>query len=585
MVIADSPLNKDAACAAAQSDVAYSQLVARIRLVLTVSAVLVAILDHAGPGPANLTALMVLSAYALLCAAVYLCPRCQPRWTRGKLRHRLDVAVSAAVVAAVGQADIFPLVFLFFAIVVASLRYGLAEGVRVTIATVLLYYLAAMLTLPEVAPARVLLRAAVLLAFGRVIAQLGELHILAARRQALLRELNQVANPRFGVERSMTVALETIRAFFMADSCLMLLADPEQEQERGAHLRGAHSRGAHSRGAHLRGAHFLRTVRANGPTVVPAIPIDAALARAMLPEPRTHVLLYVRAWRCWRAFGGCALGYADEPATWTGHASGSLRELAELLGAASFISAPVNFGRGKGRIIVAAGTRHLGRGDALFLARIAEQGLRAIERIDLLDRIASDAAALERKKIALDLHDSAIQSYIGLQLGLVALCRKAAPGNPLATDLDRLVTMAADVIGQLRDEARRVCAAPGADQFMFLAALRRQAAQASSAYGVAIRIDAAPGLALGDRLGAEVLHIVREGISNVCRHTSAGSATVALRCAGATLRIDIINPHDGTTPPAFQPRSLSERAAALGGAAEVREGGANETIVTVEIPL
>ncbi|NHZ33686.1 sensor histidine kinase [Massilia rubra] len=565
MVIADSPLNKDAACAAAQSDVVYSQLVARIRLVLTVSAVLVAILDHAGPGPANLTALMVLSAYALLCAAVYLCPRCQPRWTRGKLRHRLDVAVSAAVVAAVGQADIFPLVFLFFAIVVASLRYGLAEGVRVTIATVLLYYLAAMLTLPEVAPARVLLRAAVLLAFGRVIAQLGELHILAARRQALLRELNQVANPRFGVERSMTAALEKIRAFFMADSCLMLLADPEQEHERGAH--------------------FLRTVRADGPTVVPAIPIDAALARAMLPEPRTHVLLYVRAWRCWRAFGGCALGYADEPATWTGHACGSLRELAELLGAASFISAPVNFGRGKGRIIVAAGTRHLGRGDALFLARIAEQGLRAIERIDLLDRIASDAAALERKKIALDLHDSAIQSYIGLQLGLAALCRKAAPGNPLAADLDRLVTIAADVIGQLRDEARRACAAPGADQSMFLAALRRQAAQASSAYGVAIRIDAAPGLALGDRLGAEVLHIVREGISNVCRHTSAGSATVALRCAGATLRIDIINPHDGATPPRFQPRSLSERAVALGGAAVVREGGANETIVTVEIPL
>lgn len=572
MVMADTPLNKDAAWAAAQSDVAYSQLVARIRLVLTVSAVLVAILDHAGPGPANLTALMVLSAYALLCAAVYLCPQCQPRWTRGKLRHRLDVAVSAAVVAAVGQADIFPLVFLIFAIVVASLRYGLAEGVRVTIATVLLYYLAALITLPEVAPGRVLLRAVVLLAFGRVIAQLGELHILAARRQALLRELNQVANPRFGIERSMTAALERVRAFFMADSCLMLLDDPEQGQERGVYA--------------------LRTVRAGGPDVAPAIPLDAALARAMLPAARTDVLLYMRGWRCWRswrAFGGCALSYADDSAddsaAWTAQAPASLGELAELLGAASFISAPVSFGRAKGRIIVAAGTRHLGRGDALFLARIAEQGLRAIERIDLLDRIASDAAALERKKIALDLHDTAIQSYIGLQLGLVALCRKAAPGNPLAPDLDRLVSMAAEVIAQLRDDAQRACATPGAGETMFLAALRRQAAQAMAAYGVEIRIDAAPDLALGDRLGAEVLQIVREGISNVCRHTSATSATVALRCAGAMLRVDIINPHDGAAPPAFQPRSLSERAVALGGAAVVHHDSANETIVTVEIPL
>ncbi|HEX8610376.1 MAG TPA: histidine kinase [Telluria sp.] len=562
MIIAHSPLNKDAAGAAAQSDVAYSQLVARIRLVLTVCAVLVAVLDHAGPGPANVTALIVLSAYAALCAAVYLCPRCQPRWTRGKLRHRLDVAVSAAVVAAVGQADIFPLVFLFFAIVVASLRYGLAEGVRVTIATVLLYYLAAIITLPEVAPARVLLRVVVLLAFGRVIAQLGELHILAARRQALLRELNQVANPRFGVERSMTAALERVRAFFMADSCLMLLDDPDT------------------------GAYALRTVHADGPPVVPAVPIDAALARAMLPAARTHVLLYVRGWRCWRTFGGCALGHPADSAAWTAHDAGSLGELAELLGAACFISAPVSFGRGKGRIIVAARTRHLGRGDALFLARIAEHGLRAIDRIDLLDRIASDAAALERKKIALDLHDTAIQSYIGLQLGLVALCRKAAPGNPLAADLDRLVTMAADVIAQLRDEAQRACAAPGEGDAMFLAALRRQAAQATATYGVEIRIDAlgGRGLALGDRLGAEVLQIVREGISNVCRHTGATTASVALRCSGAMLRIDIINPHDGTAPPAFQPRSLSERAAALGGAAVVHQG-ANETIVTVEIPL
>ncbi|NHZ88253.1 hypothetical protein F2P45_04320 [Massilia sp. CCM 8733] len=561
MVIADTPLDKDAACAAAQSDVAYSQLVARIRLVLTVCAVLVAILDHAGPGPANLTALMVLSAYALLCAAVYLCPRCQPRWTRGKLRHRLDVAVSAAVVAAVGQADIFPLVFLFFAIVVASLRYGLAEGVRVTIATVLLYYLAAIITLPEVAPGRVLLRAVVLLAFGRVIAQLGELHILAARRQALLRELNQVANPRFGIERSMTAALERVRAFFMADSCLMLLDDPDS------------------------GVHTLRTVRAGGPAVAPAIAVAPALARAMLPAARTGVLLYVRAWRCWRAFGASALSHAGDSAAWTGYAPASLREQAELLGAASFISAPVSFGRGKGRLIVAAATRHLGRGDALFLERIAEQGLHAIDRIDLLDRIASDAAALERKKIALDLHDSAIQSYIGLQLGLVALCRKASPGNPLAADLDRLVSMAADVIAQLRDDAQRACAAPGADDAMFLAALRRQAAQAAAAYGVEIRIDAAPGLALGDRLGAEVLQIVREGISNVCRHSGAATATVALRCTGAILRIDIINPHDGTAPPAFQPRSLSERAGALGGAAVVHHDSAGETIVTVEIPL
>ena len=113
-----------------------------------------------------------------------------------------------------------------------------------------------------------------------------------------------------------------------------------------------------------------------------------------------------------------------------------------MLEAGSFISAPLVLGRGKGRIYVAARERHFGRSDALFLAHIAAQGLPVVDSIELLDRIASDAAALERKKIALDLHDTAIQPYIGLKLGLAALCKKADPANPLIDDLDKLLAMA-----------------------------------------------------------------------------------------------------------------------------------------------
>jgi signal transduction histidine kinase len=60
---------------------------------------------------------------------------------------------------------------------------------------------------------------------------------------------------------------------------------------------------------------------------------------------------------------------------------------------------------------------------------------------------------------------------------------------------------------------------------------------------------------------------------------------VALRCTGDTLRIEINNEHGAKRPPPFRPRSISERAAALGGSAFVREGRFNDTIVCVEIPL
>ena len=559
--MSSSPLDKDVTGTAAHSDQADSRLVARIRLVLAVSALLVAVVDYTGPGGANAAALSILSSYAAICTAAYVGTQCRLRWARGKLMHRLDAGVCAALVAAAGQADIFPLVFLFFAIVVASLRYGLDEGARVTIAAVLLYCVAAIATLPDVAPARLFLRGAVLLAFGRAIAQLGERQIRAARRQALLRDLNQVANPRFGIDRTMTAALERLRVFFMADSCIVLLEE------------------------HDAGRYAIRAVRAASPPVAPAEPVDPDLARAMQPEPHTHVLLHVGPWKRWRGMAGTSLSHAGGPGRWMPQDQGQLQQLADLLGAGSFISAPLVFGRGKGRIYVAASTRHLGRSDALFLARIAAQELRAIDRIDLLDRIASDSAALERKKLALDLHDTAIQSYIGLQLGLVALCRKAAPSNPLSDELDKLVATAADVIVQLRDYAQSACGGPAADEPIVLAALRRQAAQAMASYGVHIRIEVEGRIGFGDRLTAEVLQIVREGISNVCRHTAAKQAAVSLRCGDGLLRIAINNEHGGKQPPPFRPRSISERAAALGGSAFVSQGRFNETIVYVEIPL
>ncbi|MFL6674054.1 MAG: sensor histidine kinase [Massilia sp.] len=544
---------------AAHSDEADTQLVARIRLVLALSALLVAVVDHTVHGRANATVVLVLAAYAATCAATCaaacVSSHYQLQWARGKLMHRLDAGLCAAMTTAGGQADIFPLVFLCFAIVVASLRYGLDEGARVTLVAVILYCAAAIVTPGEVAPARLFLRAAVLLAFGRAIAQLGERQIQAARRQALVHDLHQVANPRFGIDRTMTAALERTRAFFMADSCITLLEE------------------------HDTGRYAIRTVRPEGPPVVPAETVDAGLGRAMLPDPRTHVLLYVRPRRRWRGQAPTSLSHAGAAGRWMQHDEARLQELADLLEAGSFISAPLVFGRGKGRIYITAGTRHLGPGEALFLARIAAQDLLAIDRIDLLDRIASDSAAAERSKIALDLHDTAIQSCIGLQLGLAALAKKGEPSNPLAGDLDKLVAMAADVIVELRNYAEGACGGPAAHEPVCLAALRRQAAHAAAAYGVEVRIDIEGRIEFGDRLTAEVLQIVREGISNICRHTAAKRAAVSLRCSGGLLRIEINNEHGGQQPPAFRPRSISARATALGGTAFVRQGRFNDTIV------
>jgi signal transduction histidine kinase len=554
-----SALDRDLPAATAHPDEADNRLVARIRLVLAVSALLVAIVDQAGPRAPDVAGLVLLSCYLLVATVCLAGPARLARPLQGKLIHRLD-AVACAAMAATGEADIISLVLLFFAIVATSLRYGLGEGARITFVAVTLYCAASIAAAPGAVPARLFLQAAVLLAFGRAIAQMAERHIQAVRRQALLGELNRVANPRFGIDRTMTAALERLRAFFMAERCIALLHEEDT------------------------GRYAIRAVDAGSTPVVAAKAIDPGLANAMLPEPRTHALLYVRPCRRWRRVTGQSLSHAGAGG-WIQQDDRKLAELADLLEAASFISAPLLFGRGSGRVYVIAATRHLDRADALFLARIASQELVAIDRIDVLDRIATDAAALERKKIALDLHDTAIQSYIGLQLGLAALRRKAEPSNPLAGELDKLAAMAVNVIVELRDYARQARGGQAADEPICLSALRRQAAQAQAAYGVDVRIGIEGRIAFGDRLTAEVLHIVREGISNVCRHTAAKRAAVLLRCGERALRIEISNEHGGKPPAPFRPRSISERAQALGGSAFVREGRFNDTIVCVEIPL
>jgi len=542
-----------------QAHFADAQMVARIRALLTLSALLVVVIDPRGHGRAHAVALALLACYGVTCMTLAVRAQCRLPFARGALMHRLDMAAFFVIFVLGGHADLCPFIFLLFAVLVASLQWGLGEGACVTIAAVVLYCAGTRVAIPDMAAPQLLLGSAVLLALGFTITLLGERNIQVTRQLALLRDLNQAWNPRFGVDRTVTQALENTRAFFAAERCILLLEEDES------------------------GQYFYRSVRQGGPLTVPAESIDAQLAHALLPAPRSHILLYRCRQRRWP--WPASLKHAGEPGRWRQREGTVLAELAELLDANCFISAPLVLGRGKGRMYVTSRGRQLGRADALFLAQIVAQGLGVIDSIDLLDRIASDATCLARKKFALDLHDTAIQPYVGLKFGLAALRRKAAPDNPLIEDLDRLMAVADDVIIGLRDYACGVRDEPGSPAPLCLSALQRQCEHIMASYGVDIHIRMEGWIGFGDRLTAEVLQIVREGLSNICRHTKAKRGAVQLRCSERWLHIEINNESSGEPPPAFVPRSISMRATALGGTASVRQGPQGSTVVCVEIPI
>ena len=219
---------------------------------------------------------------------------------------------------------------------------------------------------------------------------------------------------------------------------------------------------------------------------------------------------------------------------------------------------------------------------ALLVAwRETRQG-RRMHQLRLIHAL-QQARQRERERLALNLHDSVIQPYIGLRLALDALRMQAAAGLPIGPGLERVCAMCSSAIADLRrctDELEQ----PQTEAAPLLAQIEQQARQLRQFHGVDITVRVSGPTDFGAHLCTEVLHLVREGLSNICRHTQARSGQVRLDCDGRWLKICIANeglPAGGS----FIPRSISRRAAALGGRALVRTEAGGQTAVHIQLPL
>ena len=145
--------------------------------------------------------------------------------------------------------------------------------------------------------------------------------------------------------------------------------------------------------------------------------------------------------------------------------------------------------------------------------------------------------------------------------------------------------MATQVVGDLRSYAGKFKNGLAPGEPVFLEALRRQAAQVMEFYGIDIAVSMEGDLDISDRLAAEVFQMVNEGVSNIRKHTSARPGFIKLRCADGWLDIQIENECLGAQAIAFMPRSIAERAAALGGKTYVEQGSSGGTAVHIAIPV
>ncbi len=547
------------------ANAADAQMVSRMRLVLAVSVLLAVFIDHAGLSRVNYFTWIVLFGYLAHSTAVYAYSLYSNFLSQSYITHRLDVVWFAVIIGFTGGVNSLFFLFFFFAIMVASFRWGLEEGARVTLASAALFAISGQMADSDHEITSLLLRITFLLALGYMCANWGESKIRLMRQLALLRDVSHLSNPRFGVDHTLTSILQKTCAFFEASSCILIMQDRES------------------------GENFLRTVKAlDEAPLLHAERIDEKAAEPLRGFGQDQVMLYsCPSWpvmaHLFEEFQVCD----SEGKNWVNEIDASTRNLAEMMEAQSFISAPVLLRKQQGRIYVVSRNQSFGKADALFLSYMADHAFPVIENIELLDKMASEAALQERKKMSLDLHDTAIQPYIGLKLGLSALRHKASADNPLRGDLDKLITMAEKVISDLRYFAKSLKMDSPLQEPVFLTILRQQAAQMQEFYGINIDILMTSEMSVSDRLSTEVVQMVREGLSNICKHTMAQRGFIKIDCVDGWLKIRIENEGVGSDREFadFMPRSLSERAAGLGGKVHVMQIPQGNTVVHVEIPV
>ena len=230
-------------------------------------------------------------------------------------------------------------------------------------------------------------------------------------------------------------------------------------------------------------------------------------------------------------------------------------------------------------------------GVAAYAVRLTHELQRSRERL-------VTAREEERRRIRRDLHDG-LGPTLAAQTLKVGAARAHLARDPMAAD-QLLAELERDIEAALVDIRRLVydLRPPALDELGLVAAIRETVAQYStpgSRSGVTgederlqICVDAPERLPpLPAAVEVAVYRIVQEALTNVVRHSHAGTCVVRLKVAD-TLQVEISD--DGSGLPEARRsgvglNSMRERAAELGGTCVVEQRAGGGTQVRVELPL
>jgi signal transduction histidine kinase len=228
------------------------------------------------------------------------------------------------------------------------------------------------------------------------------------------------------------------------------------------------------------------------------------------------------------------------------------------------------------------------------LAAIVSERRRTALELAESQRREGERAALERQRIARDLHDSVSQSLFSTTLHVRTAqhaleLEELDPDGPVGEELGEIGQLTRGALAEMRALIFELQPGALAEEGL-VAALAKQASALSAREGLVIEVDG-PGdrLPVSAEVEEQLYRLGQEALANVVKHARASSATVRIAATHDTVSVEVSDDGRGFDPAAVGPdhfglRSMRGRVADLGGRLEITSIPGRGTALRVEVP-
>jgi signal transduction histidine kinase len=262
----------------------------------------------------------------------------------------------------------------------------------------------------------------------------------------------------------------------------------------------------------------------------------------------------------------------------------------------SFLGVPITTrGRSVGNFYLTdkAGATEFNETDQQLVELFALHAGIAIENARLHQQAAAYAIVQERDRIGRDLHDGIIQSLYGVTLSLEDVPDMMGPSPAEAEGrVEAAIDSLQASIRELRNfiYGLRPETFDGADVPAGIVALGEQF-RYSNLIELDMDVDVKAGRGLSTEHGGQLLHLLRESLSNAARHAGARHMTIAFRQVAGVPVLTVTD--DGTgfdpaTPVGAGHHGLAnmrERAEAIGATLQIESAPGGGTRIIVSLPV